>query len=660
MSHWLLLVLLPACENNGEEPKGLEEDVGDAPVASSDSDGDGILDAHEGTADDDGDGVPNNLDDDSDNDCISDAEERGDGSNMELPADTDSDGTPDYLDEDSDNNGLNDAQEAGDCEHPADADGDGSPNFADLDDDGDTLSDIEEGDLDSDGDGTADRLDTDADGDCVIDSVEAGDADLTTAAVDSDSDGLPNYLDDDSDEDGVSDHDEVEGECGSTSDIDADGIYDYVDDDTDGDGLADLDETDVGTDPKTRDTDGDGFTDGIEVYAGSNPLEEAFIPEGTVITMGPRSVVETSGTYTLDEVKADILLILDTSYSYSCYHPTLSLFVENVVNHLFSTFDDVAIGLGTFDDYPYGTNWASSTGHPYELRHQISTDATSIKNTSSSLNMVYGGDSYGSAWEAIHQSLSGVGFDQDCDGAFNSPNDVLPFQADDGDAFGGLVEGSYDASVAGSGDDLGVGFREGSTRVVMIATDNVIRDAEDGHSVPSGTCFDPADSKTVATELNDTKVKFLGVNFYEYQSSDSTLLSQLVEMAEATGSYIDYDGDGEKDDPGVIYGSWNLPNADVVAGALWDLAEEGISSRTLYVDLGEDPNNWVTAIGPDTEFSEMTQGDSLSYDVQITTSATLSRDDQFYKATVHIMEGGEVVDEHPIWLVIRPEQALAE
>lgn len=111
-----------------------------------DSDGDTVLDAQEGAADTDGDGVPNfrDLDSDGDGDKTGrsgDAEEAGDRDPAtppaECPVELDArtrtlgvsrpDGVPDYLDNDSDNDGLSDQEEdllgTGRCDPDSDDDG---------------------------------------------------------------------------------------------------------------------------------------------------------------------------------------------------------------------------------------------------------------------------------------------------------------------------------------------------------------------------------------------------------------------------------------------------------------------------------------------------------------------------------------------------------
>jgi hypothetical protein len=109
---------------------------------------------------------------DTDGDTISDFDEQS-----SIPRDTDGDGTPDYMDDDSDGDGITDADEAGDAEvmtPPVDTDGDGTPDFQDLDADNDGVDDADEITL-----GT-DPTDTDSDGDGESDGVEvAGGTDPT-------------------------------------------------------------------------------------------------------------------------------------------------------------------------------------------------------------------------------------------------------------------------------------------------------------------------------------------------------------------------------------------------------------------------------------------------------------------------------------------------
>lgn len=645
-SMFVLLALL-GCKGDKGDDSGAE-------IIVPDADEDGISDGIEGDVDSDGDGTPDRLDTDSDGDCIPDAIERGDVPLGGLPADTDNDGLPNYLDSDSDNNGLSDTEEAGGCEGPTDTDSDGVPDFMDLDNDGDTILDAEEGQSDPDGDGIPSWNDLDSDGDCIHDDAEAGDDDTSTSVRDSDGDGTPDFLDTDSDDDGTLDKEEADGACNPPDDLDGDGLIDSVDPDTDGDGLTDTEEAAAGTDPRDTDSDDDGYSDGLEVFAGSRPMNPSSAPDGVILSAGPRERVEVAGTYTLDGFPVDVFLLADEAYSYSCSHATHTTFIPELANELFDRMPGATFGFGTYDDYRMdGDNWTSTNGNPYEIQVQQTTDEGLINEKSSSAAMTYGGDAQGSGYEALYQVMTGNGYDQSCNASFDSGYDVHPFQAQPYDAFGGTVEGSYDPSIEGSGDQPGTAFREAAVKIVVLGADNAIRDERNGDEVPSDSCDEPASYETAVRSINSMGARFLGINVDEYQTYDPTLQDQLEEIAEATDSYYDKDGDGENTDLAVLYGSWDWPNATKVVDAIEDLV--GDQHLDLNLAVGEDERGWITEIGPQTEFDDVMPGDTIDFDVVLTTSAKLEDDDQFYSATLLVKVDDSVLKEVPIYVVIHPE-----
>jgi hypothetical protein len=119
--------------NNRDQADGDDDGTGDA--CDDDTDGDGLPDLTERTFGLD----PTAMD--SDGDGIDDLTEFGPGVNAR---DTDEDETVDALDDDSDDDGFTDAQEAGDADldtPPTDTDLDGLPDYRDTDSDDDGLDD---------------------------------------------------------------------------------------------------------------------------------------------------------------------------------------------------------------------------------------------------------------------------------------------------------------------------------------------------------------------------------------------------------------------------------------------------------------------------------------------------------------------------------------
>ncbi len=319
--------------NNGEQLAGTE-------ITDGDTDDDGVGDGQEPSwsSDTDGDGLVNARDVDSDDDGLFDGTEMGrlspaNGTDVGrglFVVDADPATTTNPLDADTDNGGVRDGaedpnhngkREAGELDPNVgaddstpldDDDGDGLPNLeeewigtdpqdADSDDDG--LADGDEPNfaVDADGDDVPNAGDGDSDNDGLFDGTEAG---VTTPGPDTDV-GAGNFIPDadpsthtspdlaDTDGGGRSDgledfdgngqvdlgeYDPLDGTDDATDldldgdgildidegaqDLDGDGVRDYLDLDADGDGIYDADEAGDGllaTPP--RDFDGDGTPD---------------------------------------------------------------------------------------------------------------------------------------------------------------------------------------------------------------------------------------------------------------------------------------------------------------------------------------------------------------------------------------------------------------
>jgi hypothetical protein len=269
----------------------------------------------------------------------------------------------------------------------------------------------------------------------------------------------------------------------------------------------------------------------------------------------------------------DVALVVDVAYVYDCYHADVALHTANVVDALLTSGADVTISISSFDDYQVDGEWyAGSGGKPFTLRQQQTTDASRLTSAASGLSLDWGGDGPGSGIEAIAQVSYGNGYDQDCDGAYDGGSDVRPFRSRSSDAFGGGATGSEISSTPGTGVRSGVGWREGSKRVVVVLAENSFRDNGEGHPFPSGACSPTRSRSSAIDALNSIDARFLGVNAYEFQDIDPLLQEQLEELARGTGSKIDADADGSRDDTAVLSGSWDWPATDVLVRAVFDLA----------------------------------------------------------------------------------------
>ncbi|QLG46322.1 T9SS type B sorting domain-containing protein [Costertonia aggregata] len=250
----------------------------------------------------DGDDDPDYIDEDSDNDTITDVEEGGRGTLQGT--DEDDDGLDDGFEgaETNDPDDVNDEIDAPttlpDTQLPGDdvdyrqdvpdSDGDGIFDDVDLDDDNDGIPDTEEPGGDTDGDGVPDRLDLDSDNDGIPDIIEAG-------GIDNDGDGRVDGFTDDND-DGLDDT--VANTPLPNPDSDGDGINDVLDLDSDNDGIPDI------TEAGGVDTDGDGridtFTD-----EDNDGLDDSVDPNGPTTPGTPLENPDTDGDGIPDRLDLD-------------------------------------------------------------------------------------------------------------------------------------------------------------------------------------------------------------------------------------------------------------------------------------------------------------------------------------------------------------------
>lgn len=614
--------------------------------AGLDFDGDGILDIHEGDDDVDNDGLPNARDDDSDGDTIKDFIEAGDTDPATLPVDSDSDGVPDFLDLDSDNNCIGDQDEKNATgSGPGDSDSDGVPDYADPDNDGDNILDIYEMadgcvQTDFDRDGTPDYMDTDSDNDGILDLYEGGTSTYSPWPVDTDGDGIYDMHDLDSDGDGISDSDEagIDG-SGAPRDLDGDGIYDFRDEDSDGDGLSDADEKFIYlTDPYDADTDGDGFSDGAERAAGTDPLDASSVITGIYVEVKERTEVEEEFEFDLRIQMGDVAFLLDTTCSMSGTANAMAGEFSSIVTSIALTIPDAEYGFATYDDYAYGSFGSAGIDKPFELRKQITSSTSQVQSALSATTIHSGADGPESSMEALYQGATGAGYDQNCNTVYDTNNDVKPFLANGGDPFGGLGGQFWSATPPGGGDIGGFGFRDYALPIFIYATDNYLRDPENGYGSPNG-CFLDAGFSDVVSALAD-------IGGYPIGVCTSTLCTpQMETLAAATGAYADTDGDGRVDD--LLVFTWTGTDAEfraTVVDAVEDLINSIQFERVELLVLG-DEWGFVTGINPEyyDNVDELGSGTTtLTFTLNFRGVVAATSEDQLFAMTLQVI-GDETI-----------------
>ena len=631
-----------------------------------DEDNDGIIDGHDGTEDSDDDGVANFLDTDSDDDGILDSIEAGDEDIATLPIDSDQDGLQDFVDTDSDNNCIFDSVEGFiDGSSLADTDGDGKYDYADSDNDGDGISDIHEiritcEEPDSDADGTPDYMDIDSDNDGIADLYEGGTTEWDDDPKDTDEDGIPDYLDDDSDGDNIPDKDEgPDDPTVEPADTDGDGDYDFADTDADGDSLPDWDEINIhGTDPYDPDSDGDSYTDGSEIIAGTDPSDPGSIIEGVYVTVPERTDVENPFSFELRIQMGDVAFLLDTTCSMSGTANAMASEFSSIVSALNSLIPDAEYGFATYDDYAYGSYGSGGAGdRPFILLQQITDNTSSVQAELSAVTIHAGADGPESTMEALYQAAYGKGYDQNCNGIFDTGTDVKPFLTSADDAFAGTGGQSYSSSSSGGGFLGGFGFRENALPVMVYATDNELRDPESGYGTPGGCPID-AGGSDVINAINEIGGYTIGILSSSWSTSP---LGQMEAIASATGSMADTDSDGSADD--LLVFEWTSSSAEfrsTVVDAIEDLIN---SIRFSRVELEVEGDEWgfVTSIEPpyyeDIDPSDTTI-DALDFRLNFLGVVPATSEDQLYALTLNVIGDENILLDTQDIIVVVPGTSL--
>ena len=637
------LALFAACNGSGADSAGSPEEE----LRDDDRDGDTIADLVEGDDDADADGTANWSDIDSDGDGIQDRIEAGDRRILTLPFDTDSDGTADFLDLDSDANCIADALEG-----EADLDSDTLVDALDPDDDGDGILDAIEigaacGVPDSDDDGHPDYRDDDSDGDGILDLYESGINTDGAEPQDTDGDGIADYLDLDADGDGRADEDEA-GPGGEPLDTDGDGAFDSEDVDNDGDGIPDSDEMASALDPDDPDSDGDGQTDLVERLGDSNPLDANDQFEGKVFVVPERATVEEAIPYEISLRRIDLGMLIDVTTSMTTAAPAAAADLLTMARTLTAELYDPHVGVGVFSEFSAYPMSSGGGDVPFRLEQQLTGDLDEAWAALKDISIIWGGnvDWAEASIEAIHQAVTGDGYDLDCDGTYDSSTDVRPFLSSKSDPFAGKGGQAYNPLDDSTGDVGGMGFRATSVPILLLVTDADMRDPDAGYAVPGG-CPGEAGMSDVIDELADLGAYFIGLSV-----SGDLAVAQMTEICEATGSY----GDLGKGKTGPLVFSYTPGDEEFLDQLVSIIAElgSGFEIDQMWPEVVDDPLGFVTEIGPayDDVSAKHDDGDIIEFELSLLGVAPAEQDDTAYRIAIDIESERGTVDDVDVIIVV--------
>lgn len=304
--------------------------------------------------------------------------------------------------------------------------------------------------------------------------------------------------------------------------------------DSDRDGLSDSEEQNAGSNPCDHDSDGDGFIDLAEVRYGGDPWDPTVGVEDYLEIPADPGFVTLDVVFQLRLRQADIVFVLDSTGSMGPLLNALAGSFANLVARLAPAVPDATYGIADYRDYVSG-GFAGAGDYPFRLRQQLTTDVDRTQEVFNSLQAGGGGDGPESTMEALYQALTGRGYDQNCNRGFDPQTDVRPFRTEPGDIFDGLVPGTEDEELPGTGKIGGVGFRRGAFKIIVYGTDAPLRDPDRGDPSPGG-CPADSGSQVVIEVARRVGVKLVGV------ALPGAGVDRMQHLADETASFIQ-DGD---------------------------------------------------------------------------------------------------------------------
>ncbi|MEX0727988.1 MAG: Calx-beta domain-containing protein [Planctomycetaceae bacterium] len=180
----------------------------------------------------------------------------------------------------------------------------------------------------------------------------------------------------------------------------------------------------------------------------------------------------------------DVFLLLDDTGSFSAVGPSLAAGFPSIVTDLESSLPglSLAFGIGRFEDYG-GFASENDDGRPFTLSQPILV--TGDPEFDAAINAAlaretpgFGGDGPETAIEALYQLATGAGFDGNNDGDSTDSGaaglvatQVTPGDTGDVPAFSTFTPDPTGPVVTASGNIGGAGFRPGTLKLVLLATD---------------------------------------------------------------------------------------------------------------------------------------------------------------------------------------------
>ena len=343
----------------------------------------------------------------------------------------------------------------------------------------------------------------------------------------------------------------------------------------------------------------------------------------------------------------DIAFVLDTTSSMGGLAQAMAGEFATIASEVSSRVPDVTFGVATYQDYRY-SDYGYGSDRPFNLDHQQTSDLSAVQQALDAITIKNGADGTEATHEALFQALMGLGFDQDCDGTFDSNADIHPFVSQAGDAFNGAEAGTYDEDIEGTGPLGGMGFRKGVLPIVIYATDNLMRDPDVGDGTPGGCPFDAGHSLVTAAAASlGARLIGVAVNL----DTSSAPYAQMVDLAAATGSTADLDGDGSADPAVVTWTGSSSEFRDTVVDAVEGLVQSEHFDEVCLV-VASDPHEMVTSIEPEC-WQDVDSGEVVDFTLEFVGSVTSGAEDQAVPVVLELRaDGDKLLDSFIVHVIV--------
>jgi hypothetical protein len=177
-----------------------------------------------------------------------------------------------------------------------------------------------------------------------------------------------------------------------------------------------------------------------------------------------------------------------------------------------------------------------------------------------------------------------------------------------------------------------MGFREDTLPIMIYATDNYMRDADDGYATPGGCPKDAGYSDVIAA-AEEVGARLIGV-----ASEDSYPLDQMSDLSAGTDSYYDSDGDGSPDSELVFLwmGSSDDFRNTVVGAMEWLLG--GVHWSRVALEVVGDSYGFITSIDPEAyeDIVIGVDGTTLEFTLHLEGVMPAMADDTIYLVTLDL------------------------